>query len=212
MAPACHPPAQIPFQAPRVVSLGARARPSEPAVSEQTRLHQAFLGRVIDFLCADAGITQFVDWGCPAPGTAERVRAANADARFVHVAPRGAAGMLSPSGTAVVTEDGSGADSLTRRLSTSGLVDFDEPVAVLMTRPFTADDQPNGIGELHALMRGGGYLALTSTAPRRTVERAFRPFQPIEPGVADLTWWPYPDEDVTAQGTGILGGLGRRLR
>ncbi len=194
------------------MSIGARARPPEPAVSEETRLHQAFLGRVIDFLCADTGVTQFIDWGCPVPGTAERVRAARADARFVHVAPQGAAGMLSSSDTAVITGDGSGDGALTRRLTTSGLVDFDEPVAVLMTRPFTADDPPAEIAALHALMRGGGYLALTSTAPRRTVERAFRPFRPIEPGVADLTWWPYPDEDVCAQGTGILGGLGRRQR
>ncbi|KOX07297.1 SAM-dependent methyltransferase [Nocardiopsis sp. NRRL B-16309] len=212
MTAACHPPAQIPPQLSRVVSLGARARPPEPAVSEETRVHQAFLGRVIDFLCADAGVTQFVDWGCPVPGTAERVRAARADARFVHVAPQGTAGMLSSSGTAVITADGSGDGALTRRLSTSGLVDFDEPVAVLMTRPFTADDPPADVGALHALMRGGGFLALASTAPRRTVERAFRPFHPIEPGVADLTWWPYPDEDVSARGTGILGGLGRRLR
>jgi hypothetical protein len=193
-----------------VVSIGARGRPHEPAVSEETRLHQAFLGRVIDYLCADAGVTQFVDWGCPAPGTAERVRAARADARIVHVAPNGAAGMLSSSDTAVLAGDGSGPDALARRLASSGLVDFDEPVAVLMTRPFTADDPPPGIGDLHALMRGGGYLALASTAPRRTVERAFHPFLPVEPGVADLTWWPYPDEDVPAPGTGILAGLGRR--
>lgn len=183
--------------------------PPHAPQTEHTRLHQAFLGRVIDYLCADAGVRQFVDWGCPVPGTVERVRSACPGASVVHVAPHGTAGVLSTAGSAVLSGDGSGVDALLRRLSASGLVDFDEPVAVLMTRPFTADDPPTGPGALHALMRGGGYLALASTAPRAVAERAFLPFQPLEPGVADLAWWPYPDEDVSDKGTGIVAGLGR---
>ncbi|MCP3016730.1 SAM-dependent methyltransferase [Nocardiopsis dassonvillei] len=203
----------VPGQRSGVVDLGSRAggRP-DPRHAEHTRLHQAFLGRVIDYLSADAGVRQFVDWGCPVPGTAERVHATAPDASVVHVAPHGAAGMLSTPGARVLSGDGSGTDTLLRRLGTSGLVDFDEPVAVLMTRPFTADDPPARIDALHALMRGGGYLALTSPAPRAAVERAFDPFQPIEPGVADLRWWPYPDEDVSDPGTGVLAGLGRAPR
>ncbi|WP_190394359.1 SAM-dependent methyltransferase [Nocardiopsis quinghaiensis] len=204
-------PVPVPGRRSRVVSLDARGGdPADPPHTGHTRLHQAFLGRVIDYLCADAGVRQFVDWGCPVPGTAERVHTAGPEASVVHVAPSGAAGMLSGAGTTVLSGDGSGSDTLLRRLSTSGLVDFDEPVAVLMTRPFPADDPPAGIGDLHALMRGGGYLALASPAPRAVVERAFSPFHPVEPGVADIGWWPYPDEDVSGQGTGILAGLGRR--
>ncbi|APC34617.1 SAM-dependent methyltransferase [Nocardiopsis dassonvillei] len=203
----------VPGQRSGVVDLGSRAggRP-DPRHAEHTRLHQAFLGRVVDYLSTDAGVRQFVDWGCPVPGTAERVHATAPDASVVHVAPHGAAGMLSTPGARVLSGDGSGTDTLLRRLGTSGLVDFDEPVAVLMTRPFTADDPPARIDALHALMRGGGYLALTSPAPRAAVERAFDPFQPIEPGVADLRWWPYPDEDVSDAGTGVLAGLGRAPR
>ncbi|WP_017572006.1 SAM-dependent methyltransferase [Nocardiopsis halotolerans] len=203
----------VPGQRSGVVSLGSRTdeRP-DPRHAEHTRLHQAFLGRVIDYLCADAGVRQFVDWGCPVPGTAERVHATAPEASVVHVTPYGAAGMLSTASTAVLSGDGSGTDTLLRRLSTSGLVDFGEPVAVLMTRPFTADDPPEGIGDLHALMRAGGYLALASPAPRAAVERAFAPFLPVEPGVADLRWWPYPDEEVSDHGTGTLAGLGRAPR
>ncbi|MFD3686864.1 SAM-dependent methyltransferase [Nocardiopsis sp. NPDC058631] len=203
-------PVQIPGRRSRVVSLAPRAGgPAAPGQSEHTRLHQAFLGRVIDYLRVDAGVRQFVDWGCPVPGTAERVHACDPDATVVHLVPHGAAGMLPTAGAAVLSGDGSGTAGLLRRLGTSGLVDFDEPVAVLMTRPFTADDPPGGIGGLHTLMRGGGYLALASPAPRTVVERAFHPFLPVEPGVADLRWWPYPDEDVSDRGTGTLAGLGR---
>lgn len=183
--------------------------PPHALQTEHIRLHQAFLGRVIDYLCADAGVRQFVDWGCPVPGTAERVRDACSGASVVHVAPHGTAGVLSTAGAAVLSGEGSGVDALLRRLGTSGLVDFDEPVAVLMTRPFTAGDPPTGTDALHALMRGGGYLALASTAPHAVAERAFLPFQPLEPGVADIAWWPYPDEDVSDKGTGIVAGLGR---
>ncbi len=207
-------PLRVPGQKSRVVDLGAHARaPEDPADAEQVRLHQNFLGRIVDYLCADAGIRQFVDWGCPVPGTAERVRLADPEATVVQVAPRGTAGMLtSASGNATVLSgegSGSGTDSLLRRLHTSGLVDFDQPVAVLMTRPGTEQTPPAGLDSLHSMMRGGGYVALTSTASRAVAEQAFRPFLPVEPGVADLTWWPYPDEDVAAPGCGTLAGLGR---
>ncbi|WP_460774575.1 SAM-dependent methyltransferase [Nocardiopsis nanhaiensis] len=201
-------------QEPRVVSFGARGcAPPDPAQAEQVRLHQAFLCRAVEYLCADAGIRQFVDWGCPIPGTAECVHSAHPDATLVHVAPEGTAGMLAaPEQAAVLSGDGSGTETLLRRLHTSGLVDFDEPVAVLMTRPFTAEALPSGLHTLHTMMRGGGYLALTSTAPRTVAERAFSPFLPVEPVVADLKWWPYPDEDVSAPGCGTLAGLGRAPR
>ncbi|PWV57809.1 SAM-dependent methyltransferase [Nocardiopsis sp. L17-MgMaSL7] len=208
-------PPRVPEQPSPVVSLSARGcPPPDPAETELVRLHQAFLGRVVDYLCADAGIRQFVDWGCPVPGTAERIRRANTDATVVHLAPTGTAGVLAAPAlnATVLAGDGagdSGTDTVLRRLHTSGLVDFDEPVAVLMTRPGTEQEPPAGLDTLHTMMRGGGYVALTSTAPRPTAERAFAPFLPVEPGVADLTWWPYPDEDVPAPGCGTLGGLGR---
>ncbi|WP_239647954.1 SAM-dependent methyltransferase [Nocardiopsis ganjiahuensis] len=207
-------PRRAPGRKSRVVDLGAHAcAPADPAEAEQVRLHQAFLGRVVDYLCADAGIRQFVDWGCPVPGTAECVRRADPDAAVVHVAPRGTAGVLTAASdnATVLSGDGSasGTDTLLRRLHTSGLVDFDEPVAVLMTRPATEQAPPTGLDTLHSMMRGGGYVALTSRASRAVAEQAFHPFLPVEPGVADLTWWPYPDEDVSAPGCGTLAGLGR---
>ncbi|WP_431889941.1 SAM-dependent methyltransferase [Nocardiopsis alba] len=204
-------PLRVPGQRPRVVELDTRNRPAaDPARAEEVRLHQAFLGRVVDYLCADAGVRQFVDWGCPVPGTTERIREAAPEARVVHVAPEGTAGVLASSGTATaLSGDGSGNRALLLRLRDSGLVDFGEPVAVLMTRPFRAGAAPDGLGDLRSLMRGGGYLALTSTAPRAELERAFDPFRTLEPGVADLAWWPYPDEDVSDRGCGILAGLGR---
>ena len=116
--------------------------------------------------------------------------------------------MLSSSDTAVLPGGCSGALPLLRRLTTRGLVDLDEPVAVLRTRPFSAEEPFTEAEELHSLLRGGGYLALTSPAPRSVVTAAFAPFQLLDPGVADLRWWPYPDDAVSLTGTGTLAGVG----
>ncbi|MGW9346720.1 SAM-dependent methyltransferase [Nocardiopsis flavescens] len=192
----------------RVVDLAGRAPRPAPEPDEAVRRHAAFLDRVTAYLCADARIGQFVDWGCPVPGIDGIVRAHRPGARLVHVSPPGVAGTLTASDGAAVSGDG-GPSAVLHRLATSGLVDLDEPVAVLMTRSFTADAPPGGIAALHGLLRGGGYLALASAAPRPVLLRALAPFHPVEPGAADLAWWPYPDEDVAARGTGVLGALGR---
>lgn len=194
--------------------LGGRRQNALPAqlTGRDARAHQAFLGRVIDYLSTDRGVRQFVDWGCPVPGTAERIRDAHHDNTVVHVAPHGTVGMLSSPDTAVLAGGSEDADISLRRLTTCGLVDFDGPVAVLMTHPFIADTPPPGLDHLHSLMHGGGYLALAAKASERAVETVFAPFVPLEPGLADLRWWPYPDEDVAMEGTGVLGGLGRTRR
>nr|WP_221443123.1 SAM-dependent methyltransferase [Nocardiopsis algeriensis] len=192
----------------RVVGLRNSAEP-DPASAERTRVHQAFLGRVVAYLCADAGIRQFVDWGCPVPGTAERIRAAAPEASVVHIAPAGTSGVLSAADTAVVAADGAGVPAQLDELTARGLLDLDEPVAVLMTRPFAAGEPPEGIADLYRAMRGGGYLVLSAAVPHRELVRALGPFAPVDPGAADITWWPYPDEDVSARGSGTLGALGR---
>ncbi|MFV2197304.1 SAM-dependent methyltransferase [Nocardiopsis sp. LOL_012] len=189
-----------------VVSL---ARQAPPGADEDVRLHRRFLDRVIDYLAVDAGVRQFVDWGCPAPGTAARVRQRDPEAAVVRVAPAGVAGVVAEPGVPALSRADAAPAALLDRMSASGLVDFGEPLAVLMTRPFTAQAPPAWIGDLHTRMSGGGYLALAGTAPHAAVEAAFSPFVPLEPGVADIGWWPYPDEDVSLPGTGTLGGLAR---
>ncbi|WP_198659082.1 SAM-dependent methyltransferase [Nocardiopsis sp. FIRDI 009] len=207
-------PVPLPGRRSHVVGLRRRAeaRPPDPRAADHLRRHERFLGRIIDYLCADAGVDQFVDWGCAVPGTAGRVRERAPDAGVVNVAPHGTAGVLSSADTAVLSGDGADPATLLRRLRTCGHVDLDRPVAVLLTRPLTADTFPTWIDGLHSLMRGGGYLALTSSAPRTDTEAAFAPFRLLEPGLADITWWPYPDEEVSADGSGVLGGLGRTVR
>ncbi|OLT29084.1 SAM-dependent methyltransferase [Nocardiopsis sp. CNR-923] len=204
-------PVPVPGRRSRVVGLGHRAdaRLPDPRHAEQLRLHERFLGRVVDYLCADADVDQFVDWGCAVPGTGARVRERRPDAAVVYVAPHGTAGALPACDTAVLPGDGADPATLLHRLRASGLVDLDRPLAVLLTRPPASDTPPTWIGDLHSLMRGGGFLCLTSTAPHAAVREALAPFRPVEPGVADITWWPYPDEDVSARGSGIRGGLGR---
>ncbi|WP_017608081.1 SAM-dependent methyltransferase [Nocardiopsis xinjiangensis] len=208
------PSSRVPPSRGHVVHLGGRRQHTAPAQppARDARAHQAFLGRVIDYLSTDRGVRQFIDWGCPVPGTAERIRHAHPDNTVVHVAPHGTVGMLSSPDTPVLSGGSENADAPLRRLTTCGLVDFGEPVAVLMTRPFSGGVPPSGLAQLHSLLRGGGYLALATEAPERAGENVFAPFVPLEPGLADLRWWPYPDEDVAMEGTGVLGGLGRTNR
>ncbi|MFC3998684.1 SAM-dependent methyltransferase [Nocardiopsis sediminis] len=119
------------------------------------------------------------------------------------------------------------------RLRARGLIDFGAPVAVLLpdTAPLWYGGVPHHLPHdlvraLHAVLCPGSHIAIA--IPRRVVPgrpggaavldahsrelaaAVFEPFTVIEPGLADLAWWPYPDEEVTAEGTGVLAGVGRR--
>ncbi|CAM3868151.1 SAM-dependent methyltransferase [Nocardiopsis gilva] len=129
--------------------------------------------------------------------------------------------------------------SLISLLELRGFVDFGEPVAFFLvdTDAPQCGDVPTSdlVRALHGAMCPGGCVAIALPpgppghtditvggettdhhAPtddphrRQRAESVFSPFTLLDPGLADLAWWPYPDEAVAARGTGIRAGVGRR--
>ncbi|MFC4561486.1 SAM-dependent methyltransferase [Nocardiopsis mangrovi] len=171
-------------------------------------------------------------------GIAQTARAHDPDARVVYVDTDTAVslhGTTPPAGSAAVPTvavESMRPELIVTRLRARGLIDFGAPVAVLLT-----DTAPLALGHggdphlphdlvraLHAVLCPGSHVAIaqrvspdrSGTAPapdahsRELAAAVFEPFTVIEPGLADLAWWPYPDEEVTAEGTGVLAGVGRR--
>ncbi|GAA1985498.1 hypothetical protein GCM10009799_08650 [Nocardiopsis rhodophaea] len=127
--------------------------------------------------------------------------------------------------------------ALVSLLELRGLVDFDEPAAFFLvdTAAPRCGDIPTSdlVRALHGAMCPGGCVAIAlppghadtidgraATEPHgptgdrhrrhRAAASVFGPFVLLDPGLADLAWWPYPDEDVAARGTGIWAGVARR--
>nr|WP_246422115.1 SAM-dependent methyltransferase [Nocardiopsis mwathae] len=217
--------------APSAADQGAAARPTAPGSAEPpevTRAKRGFLRRAAGYLAADAGIRQFVDIGSRLPaddGIGGAVHEHAPDARVVYVETGstvpirgcGAAGDAAVSVAAVHRPDPA---SLISLLDLRGLVDFGEPAAFFLVD--TAPPEDGGapaaglVDALHAAMCPGGFLALAlppdsaGAGDGGRARSAFGAFTLLDPGLADLAWWPYPDEDVAGRGTGIPAGLGRR--
>lgn len=209
----------------------ATAAPPEDGDPEESRIaraRQGFQRRVVDYLASDIGIRQFVDLGSLLPaghGIQDIARSTQPDARTVYVDAWSAWSVRPIRGRArrddavpVVAADSMGPQRLTARLTECGLVNFDEPVAVLLleTVALRRDGvSPHELAEaLHAQMCPGGHVAIAlgpdDLRGDASPEAAFGPFSLLEPGLADVAWWPYPDDEVRIEGTGILGGVGYR--
>ncbi len=186
---------------------------------------QGFQRRVVDYLATDAGIRQFVDLGSLLPagnGIQDVAGSGEPGVRTVYVdawSARPARGQA-PHDPAVpvVVADSMRPSPLVERLAECGLVDFAEPVAVLLleTAALRRDEvRPRELAwALHARMCSGSHVAIAldpddiedGVAP----EEAFGPLSVLEPGMADIAWWPYPDDEVAVEGTGVRAGVGRR--
>jgi len=170
------------------------------------------------------GIRQYVDFGSRVPhttGVHALVTEQCPDARVVQVGI-GTAVPLHPRASALQPAmlwlEQVRPDDVAAHLSLRGRIDLGEPVAVLID----VDLLPGGdvrdlVPALHRVLAPGSHLALRQRPanPADPYAQAlaaalFDPFCLVEPGVADLAWWPYPDEEVVAEGTGILAGLARR--
>lgn len=219
--------------APRVIRMddhrpGARAAACAEESARTARLVEAearFLARCVGYLVADLRIRQYIDFGSRVPHSAgvhgivaERLP----DARVVRIGT-GTAVPLHPrasaSQPAALWLERPRPEDLAAQLSLRGLVDLGEPAAVLVD----ADQLPADLAVrdvvhvLHDVLAPGSHLVLRQRPanPADPYARAlaaalFEPFCLLEPGVADLAWWPYPDEEVAADGVGVLAGLARR--
>jgi S-adenosyl methyltransferase len=203
----------------------------EPTARDAARANRAFLGRAVRFL-VDAGIRQFLDIGSGVPtlgNVHEIAQAAAPESHVVYVDTDPVAIAHSKSilagndRAAIVHADLRDPESILTHPEVRQLIDFDQPVALLLVAVlhFITDDERPGdlVKEYLAALTPGSYLAVShgtldgrsskvveavqklysrASAPGRprdhaTVEAFFDGLELLEPGLVYLPLW-RPDE------------------
>ncbi len=145
-----------------------------PEAREGVRQNRAFLGRVVEYLAGQAGIRQFLDIGAGLPtqkNVHEVARAITPDARVVYVDNDPVVcvhgrGLLEESDeVAMVEADLRQPDRILGDPTTRALIDFDQPVALLLVAilHFIPDeDDPFGVvARLRDAVAPGSYLVIS---------------------------------------------------
>jgi len=221
-----------------------RVRAAVPEVGDLALENRAFLRRAVRFLVR-RGVRQFLDIGSGLPtagNTHEIAQEIVPDARVVYVdndpvvLTHGRALLATNEHTTVVQADLRRPGELVERAKATGLVDFDEPVGVLMMAimHFLAEDERDAImGGLRDALAPGSHLAASHvTAQGRPAEAAkqveavyaatptplyfrdrddiapfFAGFELYEPGLVTLDEW-NPDNDPVDPSAGDVGKWG----
>jgi hypothetical protein len=210
----------------------AEAERHWPDVRESAHVNRAYLGRVVQWLI-DAGVRQFLDLGSGIPtldNVHEVAQQASPESRvaYVDIDPVAVAHSQrilqgSPRAVAVRADLRTPADIINHP-DIVGLLDFAEPVAVLMIAVlhFVEDDAdpPRIIREISDALVSGSFLAIShaalaldahaaQTALRQMYQRTPTPFHPrspeqiagwldgwdvVPPGIGPLRDW-HPDPD-----------------
>jgi SAM-dependent methyltransferase len=219
-----------------------------PEGRDMARANRAFLGRAVRFLVAQ-GIRQFLDigTGIPGPGnTGDVSREAAPDARVVYVDndpivlshTQSLLEYHDPAHTAVIDADLRDPDSILMHPAVSGVLDFEQPVAVLMVAVLhflkDVDDPAGAVERIKRAIPSGGYMVLShgtgdfepdraftavqgynqASAPfvlrsRKDITAFFDGTELVEPGVVQIPWW-RPDGNVPPESEKIwiYGGIG----
>lgn len=150
---------------------------SRPGLRESVRANRAFLGRVVPLLAGELGIRQFLDIGTGIPSannTHEVAQRVASDARVVYtdndpIVLAHARALLTGSSlgaTAYLDCDLRDTDALLEQ--TAGMLDFSQPVAIMMLgvlHLIPDDEDPWGIvAKLVAAVPSGSYLVITHPA------------------------------------------------
>jgi len=148
-----------------------------PGIVQSVRANRAFLARVVRFLAAEAGITQFLDIGTGIPAannTHEVAQAASPAARVVYVDydpvvlqhARVLLTSAAPGTIDYVDADVRDPEKILREAART--LDFSRPVAVMLIAIMhlivDADDPYGIVGRLKAAMAPGSFLALSQVA------------------------------------------------
>ncbi|MEU6237953.1 SAM-dependent methyltransferase [Kitasatospora sp. NPDC047058] len=216
-----------------------------PDVPQAARENRAFLRRAVR-LCVDAGVRQFIDIGSglPARGNVHEVAQAVApDARVVYidndpiVLAHGRALLADNRTTTVLTGDLRDLDELLDRPELRELIDFSQPVAVLLLAVLHFVDDAHADGALRAIHRrvapGSHLLISHSTSegnPQRAeevaktwnrtesgitdrfrgrIEQFFTDWELLEPGVDFVPLW-RPDGPTENTTRWMYAGVGRK--
>jgi hypothetical protein len=219
-----------------------------PEIRQLAQENRAFLRRAVRYM-ARHGIRQFLDIGSGLPtvgNTHEVAQEVNPDARVVYVdndpvvLAFGRALLATDDRTAVATADMHRPADVLGHPDTVKLIDFNEPVGVLMVAMIhflTAEERPSVMGQLHEKLAPGSFLTAsagtTDNKPRHVVEqveavykatptpiyfrdhteigRFFDGFELVEPGLVTLDAWRPDPQDPAPEATGwMYGGVGRK--
>ena len=195
------------------------------------RLNRAMLGRAVRFM-ARQGISQFLDLGSGLPtvqNTHQIAQSVNPAARVVYVdndpsvSLHGSALLAGDAATAVVLADVMAPDKLLGSPEVTGLIDFTEPVGLILNaviHHILDEEDPYGVlAAYKAAVVPGSYLQIThfcDAAPeaaegvrvlrenlgrgqirgREEIKRFFDGWELVPPGLVFLSEW-RPDEPVT---------------
>lgn len=221
------------------------------AAAPQTRVgareNRAFLQRAIRYLAGEASIRQFLDigTGLPTQGNVHEIaQQVVPDARVVYVdndpiVHVHANALLAGDNTTAILADLREPEAILGAPQVRGMIDFDEPLAVLLVAVlhFIRDEEdPAGIvAQLRDAIAPGSYLVLShgtgdldlelSAEATRVYERAAAPlvlrslaeiarlfdgFELVDPGLVQLSLW-RPDGELPSA-RGLFGGVGRKPR
>lgn len=157
----------------------------EPAAPYMARQNRAFLGRVVRFLTAAAGIRQFIDIGTGLPtqrNVHEVAQEIAPDARIVYVdidevVRIHARALLGDStGVTAIRADFRDPESVLTHPEVTRLIDFDQPFALLLLAilHFVPDEEdPRGlIRRYREVMASGSHLAISCSTREADPARA----------------------------------------
>lgn len=222
-----------------------------PEVILIARENRRFMQRAVQFLARDAGIRQFLDigTGLPTQGNVHEIaQAETSDARVVYVdndpkvlAHSRALKTTGTKTTRVITADLRDPDGILKHPDTRTLIDFDEPMAVLLVAVLhfidDAADPYQIVAHLRDAMAPGSFLVIThvtgDTRPdhaigaadaykktknpatlrtRTQIEHFFDGLHLVDPGLVFVSEWrPDIETDLMSEEVWVLGGLGRTV-
>jgi len=224
-----------------------RVAAAVPEIREVALENRAFLRRAVRYM-ARQGIRQFIDIGSGLPtagNTHEVAQQIAPDARVVYVdndavvLVHGRALLAADENTTVVTADMRHPGEVLDHPDTRKLIDFAEPVGVLliaMGHFLTLDERDSVMAELRGALPPGSYLAATHVSvqglsahaveqvedvyagtpmpiyfrPVAEIGRFFDGFELVEPGLVAIDRWrPDAEDPAMAPTRWLYGAVGR---
>lgn len=225
-----------------------RVTQAMPEIRQLAQENRAFLRRAVRYMTSQ-GIKQFMDIGSGLPtvgNTHEIAQRINPNARVVYidndpiVLAFGRALLASDDNTAVATADMHRPAEVLGHPETVKLIDFNEPVGVLMIAMvhfLTIEEQKTVMGQLRDALAPGSFLTAThvttddkspdavmriesvyATTPtpiyfrdRDTIAHFFDGFDLVDPGLVTVdAWRPDPQDPAPEPTRWLYGGVGRK--
>ncbi|HEU5356347.1 MAG TPA: SAM-dependent methyltransferase [Actinocrinis sp.] len=159
-----------------------------PTIVDGARANRAFLHRAVHTMVAEHGIRQILDIGTgipTSPNTHEVAQAVEPTTRVVYVdndpivAVHAQARLTGVGHTTFIPGDARRLDEILKRVGDEGLIDFSQPVGVLMVALLHfLNDQDNPaavVGRLRDALASGSYLVISHGSGDRATMESFEP-------------------------------------